>query len=207
MAQAVTLRVSARGKRYMQMPVMARNFLQAARATELAAADKATQVSRATFNSKLSPRPVIAPRLGRPTTGGQFANEIVWERTGRGDIKVDYAKLPRYSLIQEIGTGQAAHISNPPGSVRVRSQVGRYISANLVWDGPGGPQSPSVGRRGQDQLVFRAHVNDEKLENVRARRIRIRREIKGKHYLRDGGKQGFRTLKSGLFRDAKRIFQ
>jgi hypothetical protein len=199
--------LSPKAKRFMNMPAMVAQFTATIPAAEQNAADKATAISRQVFTAGLSPRPVVPARAGRPTTGGAFANEIIWQPTGGDGIAVDYARLPRYALIQEIGTGQNANITNPPGGVQVRSQVGRYISANLVWSGGGGAQRPTSGRRGLDQLVWRAQVNSEQLQNVRARRIRIRREIKGKHYLRDGGAAGFSALSSELRRNAKRIFQ
>lgn len=207
------LKVTTKGsaRRFINMQATAAKFLAANQQREKEAADKATQVSRQKFTSSLGHRPLVAPRRGRPTTGGAFANDIKWNVTGNGGkqaIGVDLIKLPRYSLIQEIGTGQAAQITNPPGgSITVRTQVGRYIAATLVWGGNGGVYPASSGRRGADQLIFRASVNADQLDSVRERRIRIRREIKGKHYLRDGGAAGFSTLSAGLRRDAKRIFQ
>jgi hypothetical protein len=198
--------MSPRARRFLNMPALCQQFAATISAAEQSAAARATQVSQAVFTSGLSPRPVVPARAGRPTTGGAFANDITWTPSGDG-VAVDYLRLPHYALIQEIGTGQEAAITNPPGAVRVRSQVGRYISANLVWAGGGGAHAASTGRHGMDQLVWRANVSAQQLQNVRSRRIRIRREIKGKHYLRDGGVAGFSAYSSELRRNARRIFQ
>lgn len=108
-----------------------------------------------------------------------------------------------YWLIQEIGTGMSAKVaagglgglrggqgrSGPraAGNVRVRSQVGRRIPSGLVWSG---------NRVGQDQIV----------PGPAEAPIVIRREIRGKHYLRTGGRAGFRLYEREMDDAFRRAF-
>ena len=116
------------------------------------------------------------------------------------------AKLPRYALIQEVGTGRSARILNPPGQITIPSQIGRAISANLYWGtGVGGNAvGPRAGANG-DQLYYASELNN--VGAVRRRKKRIRREIKGKHFLQAGGQAGYLELRTGLVDEAKRIFK
>lgn len=189
---------------------MLSQFRTAAVTRETEAAKIATDTSRSVFQSHLSGRPLAPPRVGRLTTGGAFASFVNWSPDHRkNNIVFDTAALQHrapYFLIQEIGTGRTAQILNPPGTISVRSQRGRPIAINLYWAGGPGAAWTSPGRGGAlEQLYLASDLNMK--SGVRTRRMRIRREIKGKHYLRDGGAQGFRTLATGLSADAKRIFQ
>lgn len=202
------LKVSARGNRFLNMYQLTRQFRQAIPAAEQAAATVATDVSRARFMSTLGTRPLAPSRPGRPSTGGQFANDIVWVRRNGGKIALDVAKLPIYAFIQEIGTGQTARILNPPGQISVRSQYGRLISANLFWGtGPGGNASRAQTGLHDDQLYYASDLNAKTVAQLRRRRKRIRREIKGKHYIADGGMAGALELRTRLTDEAKRIFR
>lgn len=195
--------MSGRAKKWTSGQLAA-EFSKAVRQREAEAAREATAVSRSVFTSKLSARPLVGPRMGRPTTGGNFAQDIEWKPAGNGTVEVNVRKLPRYWLINEIGTGQSANIANPQMSVIVPTQVGRFIRNSLVFANGGVAFAPSAARRGMDQLMY---ATDVSLNGVRPRRIRIRKEIKGKHYLRDGGAQGFGMFQKKIMSDARRIFQ
>lgn len=171
------------------------------------AAMRATSVSRERFLSRLSGRSTVAPRPGRPTTQGTFADHIEWTPVADGHrVSAQVGRLQRvapYWLIQEIGTGKSAKIASgglghlrggqgrsgprESGNVRVRSQAGRRIPSGLVWSGN------SVG---QDQIV----------PGPAERPITIRREIRGKHYLRTGGRAGFRRYEASMLNAAEKAF-
>lgn len=192
----------------MNIQSSAAQFIQVAQLRATEAAKVATDTSRTVFSSHLSGRPLAPPRPGRKTTGGGFANDLEWLPTTKGNIEFDVLGIEGqapYYLIQEIGTGKSAVILNPPGSIAIRSQRGRLINLGLQWaDGTG--QAPSrPGHGGLQQIYATADLNMSK-SHGRLRRIRIRREIKGKHFIRDGGIEGFSYLDSTLRADAQRIF-
>lgn len=207
-----SVQMSSRARRFLSWGTgggAISQFRTAATKREMQAAKAATDLSRTTFQSRLSGRPLAPPRAGRMTTSGTFASNLVWDPDHATNSIVFDQQLIRsrawYFLIQEIGTGQSARILNPPGTLTVPSQRGRLIANSmLVWaPGPGAASSPP-GRGGLEQLYLVTDLNNATRRN---RRMRIRREIKGKHYLRDGGIEGFRVLSEGLKADAVRIFQ
>lgn len=187
-------------------------FRTAIKKREQEAAQVATAVSRGTFAVRIG-RPPAPPRRGRPTTQGLFTDYIKWEANLRKQGFVDFdsntmKNIAPYWLIQEIGTNRTAAITNPPGSVHVRSQIGRTIPFNLYWaSGVGGTASDArTGAFGQ-QLYLASEINSQSLKNVKSRRKRIRREIKGRHYLQAGGAEGLRYLGETLVTDARKIFR
>lgn len=205
--------VSAKARRFLQSAAQVQKFKDAITAREAEAAKAATFTSRVTFDSRLK-RPIAPPRPGRPNaTGGQFTSFLKWEpsKGHKGFIEFDTAtmqKVAPYFLIQEIGTNRTATILNPPGQVTVRSQIGRTIPFNLYWaSGPGGSASDARTGASGEQLYLAKDINAASLKNVRSRRKRIRREIKGRHYLQAGGAEGFRYLGQNLAADARRIFR
>lgn len=210
-----SVQISARARRFMAWGAPGgaiSQFRTAAVNREMQAAKVATDMSRNVFaSSNMMKRPLAPPRQGRPTTDGTFRTLLVWDPDhANNSIVFDTQRIRSrapYYLIQEIGTGQSARILNPPGTLTVPSQRGRLISANLLWaTGPGAsPAAP--GRNGAGALEQLYLVTDLNNATRRSRRMRIRREIKGKHYLRDGGIEGFRVLSEGLKADAQRIFQ
>jgi len=200
--------VSARGRRFLNMYAQAQKFRQTVAGHETEAARVATNTSRSVFQSRLSGRPMAPSRPGRLSTGGAFASDILWQRGTVGSIEFDLARLPFYALIQEIGTGQSAAILNPPGTITIPSQVGREISANLIWgSGPGGVASRAQTGRRDQQLYYASDLNAKSVAALRRRKKRIRREIKGKHFIGDGGNAGFLELRTRLTDEAKRIFR
>jgi hypothetical protein len=217
-----SFQVSARGQRLLTFQQQAQQFAQQVPVRETEAATAATKESRAVYTRWLGKRPLAPARPGRPTTMGNFVNDITWERDGKGYIDFDVDRMAPYYLIQEIGTGQSATIlappGKPPGSVSVKYQTGRRIPMSLYWaPGPGATASKQMSTKDRklpngavgtnDQLYLSTQVNANAAAAARKRPMTIRREIKGKHYLRDGGLTGFNTLADGLSADAKRIFR
>lgn len=189
---------------------------QAARAQGAATA---TSVSRASIHRL---RPAPPPRHGRYSG---LAGAVEWKPNSFG-VELDLAKLntdfPPW-LVQEIGTGeraiqgQANATGNaiPVGRPRsgatyvktVRSQVGRPIKGFLVWATRGGQYTPPGAATGQ-QLYLRSQVKGAPVRfdtstNRYAANIRIGKEIKGQHFLRDGGQAGFREYRSSVLAAAR----
>jgi len=181
-----------------------------------AAAMQATAKSRARFTSKLGVgaygsggkgRPTVAPRPGRPTTQGAFASHIAWSPSPTGvEMRVDQLqKVAPYWLIQEIGTGSSAKVargglgklrggqgrSGPreAGNVSVKSQAGRRLPRSLHW-------GLGSGKPGTDQLIPGPSIVP----------MRIREEIRGKHYIQRGGVLGFALYERELEQAFLRIF-
>lgn len=210
-----SFQVSAKGTRLLRIQETARAFGQKAADIEDAAAERATEASQGRFRAQLSGRPLAPPRrggrYGRPTTEGTFADRLLWEPDGDGNVEFDIRKIRSaapYFIIQEIGTAATANCLNPAGTFVVRSQIGRRISSNLFWaSGPGGQALNAARGVGNDQLYYARDLDQNSIGQVRKRRKRIRREIKGKHYLQYGGIEGFRVLAKGLNEEARRIFK
>lgn len=208
--------MSARGKRFLQMGSRANQFASRVVAYEDEAAKAATQESRTIYARWHSGRPIAPPRKGRPTTGGTFGDLLLWERGGTGMIEFDMAGLKNrapYALVQEIGTGQSAAILNGPmmGSLSIPSQKGRRISPHLMWaDSSGNVTRPMTGKNraaaqgagtiGMQQLF-------ERPPGQYGRAGLIRREIRGKHFIRDGGMVGYDMLRDRLISDFNKTFK
>lgn len=197
-----------------QKPLQSYNalFVSAAVQAGRNAATLATSTSRAVFTSRLSGRPIAPARPGRPTTSGQFAQFINWDFDPQNDkVNLDLGYLESaapYWAIQEIGTGHSATIAasvTGKGQVSVPSQRGRRISANLVWAAnPGAQAVPATRGARNDQLFIRSQV----LANqVKMRRMRINREIKAKHYLRDGAKTAFNQYRKDLTKAIRQTYK
>jgi hypothetical protein len=206
--------MSSRGRRFMQMDRVARSFTERIPKHEEEAAAAATKQSKVIYERWKGHRPEAPERAGRPTTQGQFPGFLRWNRDARGNIRFDSADLETrapYWLIQEVGTGQSARILNPAGEVSVRSQIGRRIPLSLQWaDSQGSePTRGSTAFGGFQQLYLTHLFGPDKDGNPRkpVRAGRIRREIKGKHYLRDGGLLGMSTLRRELMGDAEKTFR
>lgn len=121
-----------------------------------------------------------------------------------------------YALIQEVGTGpgSSARILNGgrAGSISFPSQIGRNLPRHLYWGDTAGatPSRPmsgknraalqSAGAIGMQQLF-------ERPAGQFGRAGRIRRDIKGKHYIRDGGIAGYDLLRERLEADFRKTFK
>lgn len=232
MSARKSLRLSKKAEFFMTgMRPAAKKIIDLNHATAQAAARRATAKSRAAFTAGLSGRPIAPARKGRPTTSGQFPSYINWSATRGGGGKVgttvqfDLHKLDAnapYWLIQEIGTGETANITSGVAARQVRyggsvtSQAGRPISKFLMF-APGPGQAPtrsrgltkgkrgSSGSTGFDQLYRAGDLDKQAVANFRSGPHRIKREIRGKHYIQIGGNEGFRYFKSNVIAGTKRI--
>ncbi|HET6914973.1 MAG TPA: hypothetical protein VFH56_02675 [Acidimicrobiales bacterium] len=207
--------VSARGNRFLKMATAANQFANRVATYEGEAATEATAESKVIYQRWHSGRPLAPARKGRPTTGGTFADLLLWQRTGSGMVEFDLAGLESrapYAIIQEIGTGQSATVLGGGGSYSVSSQVGRRISPHLYWaDSAGGAASRPLTARNRAAQRSSGAIGMQQLferpPGQFGRAGRIRREIKGKHFIRDGGLAGYDLLRDRLEVDFKKTFR
>lgn len=178
------------------------------------AARQATAISRSTFQSKLSGRPHVPSRPGRPTTGGSFPNLLQWRpvQTRQGTyVAFNIAQLEGrapYWLIQEIGTGNSATILDTGERRSVKSQTGRMISRTLTWADASATYDVPLSERARtvpQQLMSVKDVKNAPLA-IDLEPQRIRKEIEGKHYIRDGGMHANREYQLSLESLARRTF-
>jgi hypothetical protein len=194
------------------------------------AAAMATGVSQDQFRKKLSKRPTVPERTGRPTTKGGFSKLIRWQKD-QGFVQFQQATLEEaapYWLIQEIGTGEEAVIrSGSPGerssllgapdmsglAVSVKSQKGREISPSLTWaevTGSGAQQQFEYDvnlpdKRNQQLMSYRDVMNAPLKQDLEP--MRIGQEIEGKHFIQRGGSianQEYRASLLSLARETLR---
>lgn len=218
--------VSPKGKRFLDLPSNAARFIGRVPEYETEAAQEATEASRATFTRWLGNRPLAAPRAGRATTEGQFANYLKWQRDAYGTINFDILTLeehaPEYWAVQEIGSGQTARILSQGGSgIDIPSQIGRKLPSFLYWGDAEGavPFRPMTMSKRRDEIARHAPMQfdqqlypvdslpDELRYRAMGRKGKIRREDKGKHFIRDGGEAGWEILHDQLLADANRTFR
>lgn len=198
------------------------DFLKREQSSLLMAARTATTGTRANFAHRREP---IAPRPGRSSTGGRMKQHLTWVARD-GQVQFDMATADRQAphwLIQEIGTGQRATVKrhdtpNPLGRPKkgatyvrtVKSQKGRRISAGLVFANNGRYSPP--GARRDEQLQWASRVTGVPQRTPgspqgQAAGIRIRREIRGQHFVKKGGEQGFREYRSSVLAAARQAFR
>lgn len=199
-------------------------FTQEVQVARTSAAKTATTESRRAYK-RLRP---LAP--GRPGRNRKTAmtSHVKWQKTaGAAHKSVAGARGPSdgvalrvadldanapYWIIQEIGTGRSASLKSPGGratKIRVKRQRGRRISPGLVWaTGPRGSYVPPItGRVGQHQLFLRKQVKGVPWTRTRSQAaIRIKREIKGQHFVQAGGEQGFREYRESILAAARQQF-
>lgn len=230
-------------------------FRQSNKRIQAQSAAFATGVSRDTFKRKLSGRPTIPGRAGRPSTGGQFDRLIRWEaesQDGIDFVQFQIAVLEQdapYWLIQEIGTGESGRIlddslsgvsykgtqrgaakiqqqlkggDRPQGGsgiVSVKAQTGRMISRYLTWaDATGSPGQQNYSfdvnvsagggspQYGTQQLMSYRQVRNAPMK-MDLEPQRIKKEIDGKHYIRDGGRAGLGFYRGSLMSLAQETFR
>lgn len=216
--------MSDKGRRFMEMPALARGFAARAEKYGDEAAERATDMSRRMSRRFSSNRPLAPSRPGRPSTEGTFANYLIWQANAGGRIELDIATLKAaapYWLIIEIGTGESARILNGGGGETVKSQKGRRISQSLFWaDSASAPplRPMTKGKRmeqiqahfpmGMNQQLYPIEdiSNAAYIPRAKGRTGRIRKEIKGKHFIQDGGATGFQFLRDETISDFKRTF-
>lgn len=228
-------------------------FRQSNRRIQAQAAAFSTGVSRDTFRRKLSGRPSIPSRPGRPSTMGSFARLIRWQaenHDGIDFVQFQIAILEQdapYWLVQELGTGESGRIlddslsgasykgtqrgaakiqsqikggQRPEGGsgvVSVKSQRGRMISRYLTWaQAAGNPNqrnytfdvniSRGAGpQHGTQQLMYYKDVRNAPLK-MDLDPMRIKKEIEGKHFIRDGGRAGLGFYRDSLMTLAQQTF-
>lgn len=175
------------------------------------AARAATEASQARFQRKMSGRPTVDPRRGRPTTQGTFGSYLVWvpEKIGKNHYArfqhEDLEAAAPYWLIQEIGTGNTARILDQGRGVAVKSQRGREISPSLTFaDATGSYQRPSASRSREDQVVTLQQAKNVPI--MPRRRIFIQKEIEPKGFIRKGGQVGLSQYRKDLRRLMKQAF-
>lgn len=178
------------------------------------AAQRATTISRNTFQSKLSGRPPAKSRPGRPTTSGGFPNLLQWRPVKAREgtyVAFNLTQLEGrapYWLIQEIGTDSSATILDTGERRAVKSQAGRVISRNLVWADAAATYNVPLSQRARtspEQLMSVRDVKNAPLA-MDLEPQRIRKEIEGKHYIRDGGMHANREYRLSLESLARRTF-
>jgi hypothetical protein len=192
------------------------------------AAAVATQATQASWTSQLSGRPTDRRSdPGRPSTQGGGVSLLTW-RAQDGAVRFNWQaanNIMPYLIIQEVGTGRAASIQDPAagtsgtfnvptksGAVQrytIPSQRGRFISPRLLWsDRMGGsPMRRASGPNQNAQLYPASMLDPTEVANFRSSRKRIRREIRGKHAIREGGIQGFRKYDGLIAIEWQRISQ
>lgn len=189
-------------------------FVQAEKVAREQAAAEATIASRRSFIYK---RVVTPARAGRSGTGGRMMSYVVWKPAVGGRVALDEETLRRSAphwIIQEIGTGERAiahraGVANPQGRPRkgadyvrtVKSQKGRWIKSGIVFSS-NGRYSPAGSATGE-QTALASQVTGAPW---RAPRIRIEKEIEGQHFVRDGGREGFRHYRLSVLAAARRAF-
>lgn len=192
--------VSERGNAFLNVGESARRFLDKVEEAESEAASVATQRSRMQYDSWVSGRPFAPARRKRPTTNGGMGAMLHWQVGSDGMVVFDRDTLDNeapYWVIQEIGTGQSARILNPEGEVRVKSQVGRELPKGLFYWGVAGGEPAQWG--GLHQLFpVSSAPSDPLLSPYAEVSGRIRREIKGKHFVQKGGIAGYDVFRDSL---------
>ena len=190
-------------------------FLEKEAKARVDAARKATEVSRQRWATRPNKRDPggLGAFMGRETTGGRMGSFIRWRALKGGGVGLNLqeldSKAPHW-IIQELGTGKRAqmHVGDSSGSSvtrlrTVKSQRGRRIPGGLVFASRGGVYSQPPGT-GREQLYLRSMVTGAP---VIPRGMRIRREIKGRNFVRQGGTQGFRQYRRDTLAAARRAFK
>jgi hypothetical protein len=164
-------------------------------------------------------RPPAPPRAGRASPPGALAKAINWkvDPSDKNFIILDVGALDSqvsWWRVQEIGTGKSATMRkggqpNPRGQVakgasyrvQVKSQKGRVLPGHLVFVSRAGNAQRFSDRSKKQALVPRAQAKKESTIPVR-RRV-IRNEIEGKHFIRDGAREGFRDYRKEVLAAAR----
>lgn len=213
-----TLRIVGNGRLNATLPEKLKELERANQEALRKGRATAQRVSRSGFTYR---RPSAPPRPGRSSSQGKMTKFVDWNIKGDSvalDVKKLDQRVPHW-IIQEIGTGQRATIT--PHGVKlgqgqptkaqkaqyvrtVKSQKGRKISASLAFGtSPSGQFVPPGSGAGQ-QLYRRRDLTGG--SPFRPRRITIRNEIVGQHFVRDGARAGYREYRQTLLAAARRTF-
>lgn len=180
------------------------------------AATEADQVSKRKAKGIRAPQ---APRPYRTSAPGALAKNIDWKVDPADStfVQLDTGRLDaavRWWKVQEIGTGKSATIRkggkpNPQGrvpkgadyKVQVKSQKGRLIPGTLVFVARNGNAQRFSDRSKGQALVERAQAKNGTRFPINP--VRIRHEIEGKHFIRDGAREGFRDYRNDVLAAAR----
>lgn len=212
--------------------LLATRLKQLQAAADKAATKAAREANSVSKTKAKAIRPPAPPRPGRVQTPGALARAINWQVIG-GDVVLDRKRLDNvvpWWVVQEIGTGQKAsakygqnpelgnrsrgrpkksEINNPGGRhFSVRSQRGRRIPGSLAFGtGPGGKFEFPSGRRNQQLYLLSSlkGVPFSPLKNkaTAVNAMYIKREIEGKHFIRDGAREGYRDYRNDVVAAAR----
>lgn len=195
--------MSPKGRKFMGMSSAASAFGIKAKELTVTAAETATTYSRAQYVDNLVGRPQVPARASRASTLGRFESLINWE-SAYGMVKFDRATLDEeawYWVVLEIGTGKSANVFDGPttSDLAVPSQRGRELPRGFYWGNEGG--SPAAGPGLHNLFPFAegaSYTGYASTLDANGDPIRIKREIKGKHFVQEGGLIGYQDLYTGL---------
>lgn len=184
------------------------------------ASGSAARIATSTSQAKVKRVRDLAPPRRNRYHG--LRESIKWGRTRDGGVALDKKKIDQDFkpwLVQEIGTGEratqrVAGQPNPKGRPKknatyiktVKAQRGRRISTAFVFAGRGGDYSPPGAGRGE-QLYLRSQIQNLPPGRRPRRGILITKEIKGQHFIRDGGKAGSREYRRTVLAAARSQFK
>lgn len=184
-----------------------------------AARKAAGEANRVSKQKAKAIRPPAPPRAGRTSPPGALAKAIQWkvDQADSTFVELNQAQLDsrvRWWRVQEIGTGKSATVRkggkpNPRGQVpkgadfkvQVKSQRGRLMPSNLVFISRSGNAQRFSDRSKRQALVPRAMAKNAAL--VPAGAVYISKEIEGKHFIRDGAREGFRDYRRDVIAAAR----
>lgn len=196
--------MSPKGRTFMGMASAASAFGVAARELTADAAETATTYSRAQYADQLIGRPLVPAHASRATTMGRFEQLIKWTDNGQGIVEFDRATLDEeawYWIVLEIGTGRNAGIWDLTGfdEVSIPSQRGRELPRGFYWGNEGGSPASAPGlhnlfpyAKGASYTGYASILGPDGMP------MRIKREIRGKHFVQEGGLLGLERLTEGL---------
>lgn len=206
------LQMNAKARSFMNMRSGVDRFITQLESIAADAANIATAESQNRFRSGISGRPYAPPRKGRKTTGGGFEGLLHWEpTTASGVIGVQFdlpalAAVAPYWVIQEAGTDRDVRIiGKGAAEYFIPSQVGRRIAGNLAWSSTtiSANESGSGSTAGGREQLF---LIPPGAGWSGRRRMTIRKEIKGKHFIQAGGTEGFAYFSANIRQAADNIF-
>lgn len=205
--------ISPKGRKFLEMPSAAKAFGTESRALVDRIADEATAHSRAQYSSYLVGRPLVPSRESRASTQGRFEQLIKWEATHppQGDMVVfDRSTMDEeawYWIILEIGTGKSATILNTGESVAVPRQRGRELPRGFYWGNASG--SPAGGPGSHNLFPYspgESYTGYASTLDENGDPVRIKREIKAKHFVQEGGLLGFQDYREALTAAFEQLF-
>lgn len=218
---AVTVKISKNLQRMLDGSAFTR-MEEVNRAALRESAELAQHTTRKIFNAKTRQSSDSEDRPGRQSTHGQFAENLYWDfkiSHGNSVVFFDWEEInavaSNYWLVQEVGTNKTFDIIGGRSSVfpsgalqggKISSQRGRTIPFGLQW-GVGGVYVPP-GRKGDGALLtpLSQLTVPEKYQG-KIGQIKIRNEIAGKHFVKEGGQVGFQFYRTRLVDEYRRVFQ